>query len=1310
MRKVSITLRELNPDASAMWAYDLNGEMTPDNIGGHSEQEAYFRCLNNPRHVFKKKITKMTSRRDGHNVGCIYCSPNAKQIFSGENDLLTLCEPAREMWDYELNVSLDPTKIPIKSSKKAYFKCKEGHSTYRKIADFYNSPRCPTCTNISKKMVTKFPNTKLFWNKELNLEMKLDDLISSSSYNAMFSCPNCHYEWKAQISHWNTHRYCPCCGYDGSEGSIEKNKPLIEKHPLITFRMDNPEGAAMWDYEANGFYTPDNVLRSSNYMAHFICKQGHKFERAVYSMKDDKGHTRNCPECYKLRKSGIIDNRYFFEVCPPAKEMWDFTLNKIEHPEKIKSYSQDKAHFICKKGHRFQRNISSFTRNPICHMCDIEKKHSIAIKRPDMLAFWDFNKNLLSPYQTVPYSKLDAFWKCKKCGYEWNQKINNRASSTKGKCPSCDIRRKANMSTQNSFRVVNPEASKLWVNEKNEGMTPDNTIGDLNKTVHLRCINNPEHIYPIKIRKIPQEAPFGCPYCLGKKNYVTPNVNDLFTVCKDAKAMWDMTKNVEYDYERINPKSEDIVWWKCRNGHEFQRSIRRFVDSQNCPTCKITDNCVAKYSHMVKQWDFKKNKDININLTSSSSSKKAWWKCKKCGYEWQAEIASRKASKGLCPCCENRTIVKEGITDLFSIVPQVRDYYDFDKNIGTNISELSVTSSTRVWWKCPDCNYQWQTSVMARIMVKNNNYVTRPCPACSGSKTYGTFSIRHPRLEERFSKELNKCEFSSLNSTNYKEKYWWNCPVCGEVFESKLLTFISSYDKPYKGCPYCAGTIIKREKSFASLHPEVMDEYSPNNIIDPYTVSEKSNKEVEWICRNNREHVWRATFGKRALGQGSCNICRNYYYGKKLYLEHPELKEYYDTEKNIRQFESYSNMSNEYVWWKCKEGHSFERPIHRVSKEGNISCPYCNNRLLLIGKNDLLSQNPELAQEFDAEKNGITADQIMYNSSDEKTWWKCKYGHAFQRSVTYRLNYNQDCPICNRSIVQKGVNDFQTRYPNIVDVWDYEKNFERPDEIADNRTSKFSFRCDKGHFYDTNLSSLIYNQFQCMVCNNKILQPGINSLLDTHKQLASEVSPNEERNPTEFFKDSAYEMLWKCPICKGEYKHPIRDREVGDDSCPYCTNRKVLPGYNSLDVIKPELIPEWSPNNEKPMHDYLATSSSYVLWVCSNCNGEYSARICDRGVGDVNCPYCSDRKVLPGFNSFAIKHAELLEEWDYINNYLICNPDTILDNNNINVWWICKDCNKRYSLSVKKKLYYNKRHMKSCTYCKGLRRKKKYFF
>ena len=97
-------------------------------------------------------------------------------------------------------------------------------------------------------------------------------------------------------------------------------------------------------------------------------------------------------------------------------------------------------------------------------------------------------------------------------------------------------------------------------------------------------------------------------------------------------------------------------------------------------------------------------------------------------------------------------------------------------------------------------------------------------------------------------------------------------------------------------------------------------------------------------------------------------------------------------------------------------------------------------------------------------------------------------------------------------------------------------------------------------------------------------------------------------------------------------------------------------------------------------------------------------------MGDCACPYCDYRKALKGYNTFAVLHKELLSEWDYISNYLICDPDTILDNFNKPVWWNCKTCGRRYELSPKMKVLYEKRHMKSCKYCKGNRRKRKHFY
>ena len=44
-------------------------------------------------------------------------------------------------------------------------------------------------------------------------------------------------------------------------------------------------------------------------------------------MKDKNNRLRHCPECYKIKRSGKNDDRYFFEVCPEGKEMWDYSIN-----------------------------------------------------------------------------------------------------------------------------------------------------------------------------------------------------------------------------------------------------------------------------------------------------------------------------------------------------------------------------------------------------------------------------------------------------------------------------------------------------------------------------------------------------------------------------------------------------------------------------------------------------------------------------------------------------------------------------------------------------------------------------------------------------------------------------------------------------------------------------------------------------------------------------------------------------------------------------------------------------------------------
>ncbi|WP_442872446.1 zinc-ribbon domain-containing protein [Coprococcus sp. AM100_B19A] len=110
---------------------------------------------------------------------------------------------------------------------------------------------------------------------------------------------------------------------------------------------------------------------------------------------------------------------------------------------------------------------------------------------------------------------------------------------------------------------------------------------------------------------------------------------------------------------------------------------------------------------------------------------------------------------------------------------------------------------------------------------------------------------------------------------------------------------------------------------------------------------------------------------------------------------------------------------------------------------------------------------------------------------------------------------------------------------------------------------------------------------------------------------------------------------------------------------------------------------------------------------CPTCHGNYPARIIEVINGVTDCPYCSGRKALPGKISFAALHSDLMEDWDFIANYYLVNPDKILDAYSQKVWWNCKrSSDHKYPLSPADKVFYQKRHRESCPYCKGRRRKK----
>ena len=193
---------------------------------------------------------------------------------------------------------------------------------------------------------------------------------------------------------------------------------------------------------------------------------------------------------------------------------------------------------------------------------------------------------------------------------------------------------------------------------------------------------------------------------------------------------------------------------------------------------------------------------------------------------------------------------------------------------------------------------------------------------------------------------------------------------------------------------------------------------------------------------------------------------------------------------------------------------------------------------------------------------------------------------------------------------------------------------------------------------------------------------------------------------------SQKKVHFRCPVCGKESFSRICDAfnliENGTPNlfnCSVCNNKRVLPGYNSLLATNPDLAAEWSPNNELSADEVLPGLRRRYLWICPECGGEYSAQMCNREVGDDACPYCRDQKVLPGYNSLAVRVPDLVEnEWCEIENILIqVDPDHVLTTSNQKVWWKCPTCEGKYMMSISDRMMKRKRGHIACQQCRGRR-------
>ena len=208
-------------------------------------------------------------------------------------------------------------------------------------------------------------------------------------------------------------------------------------------------------------------------------------------------------------------------------------------------------------------------------------------------------------------------------------------------------------------------------------------------------------------------------------------------------------------------------------------------------------------------------------------------------------------------------------------------------------------------------------------------------------------------------------------------------------------------------------------------------------------------------------------------------------------IDNTSLMEEWDFEKNKELGISPTQLtegSNTSCWWKCKLNHSWRATI--PSRMGGCRCPYCHNKKVLVGFNDLATTHPIVASEWHRGKNDKLTPQDVVAGSNKRVWWQCSSCDCeWECSPNRRTNRGAGCPRCARKIVAqknstpRNGESLQDLFPDLLQEWGYDKNILMPNQVKAHSSTRVWWRCKKcGHEWMSTVANRTNGKTKCPMC------------------------------------------------------------------------------------------------------------------------------------------------------------------------------------------------------------------------------------
>jgi hypothetical protein len=347
---------------------------------------------------------------------------------------------------------------------------------------------------------------------------------------------------------------------------------------------------------------------------------------------------------------------------------------------------------------------------------------------------------------------------------------------------------------------------KQWDFERNGTLTPKDVTYGSRQKVWWICENGHPWQAAVYTRT---GAGAGCPYCSGKR--VIPGENDLASQLPEVAAQWHPQKNCGLSPQEVSLGSHKKVWWICKNGHQWQATVKTRVSGHSCPICSnqtllpgFNDLATTK-PDLAQQWHPEKNGSLTPEKVMAGTNRKVWWQCEK-GHEWQASVSARAKGSG-CPVCAGKKVVP-GENDLASRHPEIAAQWNAQRNGTLRPEQVTPASNRKVWWRCP-LGHEYQAAIGARTVNGSG------CPYCTGRKVLAGFNdlaTLEPKVAAQWHPTLNGTLTPAMVTVGSRRKTWWRCPE-GHVWKAVISSRAGSQKC---SCPICAGKVRASRRRYVS--------------------------------------------------------------------------------------------------------------------------------------------------------------------------------------------------------------------------------------------------------------------------------------------------------------------------------------------------------------------------------------------------------------------------------------------------------------------------------------------------------------